>query len=78
MKIYLGMAEIESIISISLIVLQIYGLLSLIAFVPAMIDIVKSRKSNKYKLVWLSICLLLGIIGIVIYFFIEKKLRFRR
>jgi uncharacterized membrane protein len=73
------MAELEFLINIGFMLLQIYGVLSLLAFVPAMIDILKSRKSTKYKLVWLAICLILGVIGALIYFMIEKKmLRFRR
>jgi len=73
------MVEVEYLINIGFMVLQIYGVLSLLAFVPAMIDILKSKKSTKYKLVWLAICLILGVIGVLIYFLMERKvLRFRR
>jgi uncharacterized protein with PQ loop repeat len=73
------MVELEYLVSFGFVVLQIYGVLSLLAFVPAMIDILKSKKGMKYKLVWLAICLILGVIGVLIYFLIEKKvLRFRR
>jgi uncharacterized protein with PQ loop repeat len=73
------MVEVEYLINIGFMVLQIYGVLSLLAFVPAMIDILKLKKSTKYKLVWLAICLILGVIGVLIYFLMERKvLRFRR
>jgi len=67
------MVEVEYLINIGFMVLQIYGVLSLLAFVPAMIDILKLKKSTKYKLVWLAICLILGVIGVLIYFLMERK-----
>ncbi|MEM5879280.1 MAG: PLDc N-terminal domain-containing protein [Candidatus Aenigmatarchaeota archaeon] len=73
------MDELEYLINLGFVVLQIYGIVSLVAFIPAMVDILRSKKSTKYKFVWLAICLILGIIGILIYCLIEKKfLRFRR
>jgi|GEM_PF-2613134 uncharacterized protein with PQ loop repeat len=73
------MVEFEYLINLGFVILQIYGVLSLLVFVPAMIDILKSKKSTKYKLVWLTICLILGVIGALIYFLVERKvLRFRR
>ncbi|MEM5772865.1 MAG: PLD nuclease N-terminal domain-containing protein [Candidatus Aenigmatarchaeota archaeon] len=73
------MAEFEYLIDLGFVVLQIYGIVSIIAFIPAMIDILKSKKSTKYKLVWLAICLILGVFGVLVYFLIEKKmLRFDR
>lgn len=73
------MAEFEYLIDLGFVVLQIYGIVSIIAFIPAMIDILKSKKSTKYKLVWLAICLILGVFGVLVYFLIEKKmLRFGR
>jgi uncharacterized protein with PQ loop repeat len=73
------MVEVEYLINLGFVVLQVYGLLSLLAFVPAMIDVLKSKKSTKYKLVWLAIFLILGIIGVLVYFLVERKmLRFRR
>ena len=68
------MAELEYLINLGLVILQIYGIISIIAFIPAMVDILKSKKSTKYKLAWLVICLILGVIGALIYFLIEKKM----
>lgn len=68
-------------IGLVILILMIYWVVSLIPFVIATIDILKSQKSTKYKLVWLAICLILGAIGVFIYFFIKKKMlgfRFRR
>jgi uncharacterized protein with PQ loop repeat len=73
------MVEVEYIINLGFVILQVYGVLSLLAFVPAVIDVLKTKKSTKYKLVWLAIFLILGVIGVLIYFLIERKmLRFRR
>jgi len=73
------MVEVEYIINLGFVILQVYGILSLLAFVPALIDLLKSKKSTKYKLVWIVIFLILGIIGVLIYFLMERKiLRFRR
>ncbi|MEM5766358.1 MAG: PLDc N-terminal domain-containing protein [Candidatus Aenigmatarchaeota archaeon] len=71
------MVGFEHLINLWFVVLQIYGIVSIIAFIPAMIDIIKSKKGTKYKLVWLAICLILGVIGVFIYFLVEKKLRLR-
>ncbi|MEM5836159.1 MAG: PLDc N-terminal domain-containing protein [Candidatus Aenigmatarchaeota archaeon] len=73
------MSDIEYLINLGFVVLQIYGIISLIAFMPVMIDILRSKKSTRYKLVWVVICLILGIVGAFIYLLTEKKiLRFRR
>jgi len=60
-------------IDIGLVALFIYGLISLVAFIPASIDIIKSKRDVKYKIVWLFICLILQVIGVAIYYFVEKK-----
>ncbi|MEM5829206.1 MAG: PLDc N-terminal domain-containing protein [Candidatus Aenigmatarchaeota archaeon] len=72
------MVEFEYLINLLFVLLQIYGIVSVVAFLPAMIDIFKSKKNTKYKLVWLAICLILGVFGVFVYFLIEKRLRFRR
>lgn len=62
-------------IGLGFLILIIYGVVSLIPCVLAIIDILGLKKSTKYKIVWLTICLTLGIFGVLIYFFVEKKLR---
>ncbi|MEM7821662.1 MAG: hypothetical protein QXX38_02530 [Candidatus Aenigmatarchaeota archaeon] len=73
------MSNFEYIINLGFIILQIYGIVSLLVFIPIMIDILKLKKGTKYKVVWLAISLALGAIGALIYCLVEKKmLRFRR
>jgi len=67
------MAEPIFIFEMTVLALVFYYLLGLIPFVLVAIDIIKARKDAKYKVVWLFICLILGLIGIAIYCFIEKK-----
>lgn len=51
----------------------IWAIISLIAFVWALIDIAKAKKDTGWKIVWIVICLLLGIIGVIVYYFVEKR-----
>jgi len=53
--------------------LLILGIVSFIAFIWALIDIARAKKDAGYKIIWLVICLVLGIIGVLIYYFVEKR-----
>jgi len=55
----------------SVIVLLIIA--SSIAFIWALVDILKSKNDTNWKLLWLVVCLLLGIIGVLLYYFIGRK-----
>jgi nitrate reductase gamma subunit len=63
----------ESLFDIGLLALVFYYLIGMIPSVLAAIDIMKARKDVKHKIVWLFICLVLGLIGVAIYCFIEKR-----
>jgi undecaprenyl pyrophosphate phosphatase UppP len=67
------MVDLKYIIDMGSLALIAYYTVSLIAFIPAAIDILRSRRDVKYKIVWLFICIVLGVIGIAIYYFIEKR-----
>ena len=58
--------------------LLLFGLISLIAFIWALIDIARTKKDFGYKIIWVLICLILGIIGVLIYYFVEVKKRKKR
>ena len=53
-----------------------FGLLWLIGFIAviwAIIDIVKQKKETGWKLIWVIISLVLGVIGVVLYYFISGR-----
>jgi len=54
-------------------VVIIIGLVSLILFLWALIDIIKSEKTTRMKLVWILICFFLSIIGIIIYALVGRE-----
>ena len=51
----------------------LFGIISFIAFIWALIDIARAKKDTGYKIIWVLICFLLGIIGVIIYYFVEKR-----
>jgi hypothetical protein len=67
------MIVFNSVLDLGFVALLIYGTASLIVFIPVMIHILRTKRDVKHKLVWLFICLILGIVGIVIYYFIERR-----
>jgi len=67
------MLGFNSMLDFLLMILCVYWAASLVAFIPAMIHIVRTKKDVKHKLVWLFICLVLGIVGVMIYYFIERR-----
>jgi hypothetical protein len=54
-----------------------YWIVSIIAILWALIDISHTKKDTGYKLIWALICILLGIIGVIIYYFVEKSNKHR-
>ena len=50
----------------------LFYIISLIAFIWALVDIIKAKKDTSWKIIWILICLILGIIGVIIYYFVEK------
>lgn len=67
------MVGFEFTVEMILLGLLVYYVIGLIAFIPALVSIIRSGKGVKYKLVWIFLCLILGAIGILIYFIIERK-----
>ena len=57
------------------IVIAVLGLLSIALLIWVLIDISKSTKDNAWKLMWGGACLVFGLAGIKIFFFVggEKK-----
>lgn len=53
--------------------LILLGVVSFIGFIWALIDIARAKKDTGYKIIWLLICLILGIFGVLIYYFAEKR-----
>lgn len=49
------------------------GVLHLILWVIAAIDIVKSGKSLGAKVLWLLVILFLPLIGLILYYFVGRK-----
>ncbi len=52
-----------------------YWIVSLVAIVWALIDISHVKKDAGYKLIWAFICIVLGLVGVLIYYISEKNKR---
>ncbi len=50
-----------------------YLVISFVAIIWALIDISHAKKDTGYKFIWALICIVLGLFGVLIYFFIEKS-----
>ncbi len=50
-----------------------YWIVSVIFILWALIDISHAKKDTGYKLIWTLICVVLGIIGVILYYLIEKQ-----
>jgi cytochrome bd-type quinol oxidase subunit 2 len=48
-------------------------LVSIIVFIWALIDILRAKNENNWKILWVVVCLFLGIIGAIIYLFVGRK-----
>jgi hypothetical protein len=51
----------------------ILGVIHLVLFVIAAIEIVGSNKSIGAKILWLLLIFLLPIVGLIVYFFVGRK-----
>lgn len=51
----------------------IFFVVSLIALIWAIIDIANADEDTGYKIIWLLICLFLGIIGVLLYYFVGRN-----
>lgn len=49
------------------------GVLGLAAFILAAIEISKSGNDGTWKIIWILITFILGIIGLLIYYFVARK-----
>lgn len=55
------------------LLLLIFGLVSFIFFIVALVDILKSEFRGYNKIVWLLLVILLPTIGVIAYFIIGRK-----
>ncbi len=51
----------------------IVPILVIILFVWALVDILKARRDNTWKLLWVLICLILPLLGPIVYYFIGRN-----
>jgi flagellar biosynthesis/type III secretory pathway M-ring protein FliF/YscJ len=51
----------------------LFGIVSLIAFIWALVDILKSDISTLTKVGWVVLCIFLGVIGVIVYYFVVKR-----
>ena len=49
------------------------SILVLILVIWALVDILKSRRDNTWKLIWVIVCLLLPLLGPVLYYFLGRQ-----
>lgn len=59
--------------SLFFIFIGLLAIVSIIAFIWALMDILKSNNDTNWKLLWVVICILLGILGVIIYYFVGRK-----
>jgi len=59
----------------SVLILFILILVWFVGLLWALIDIARQRKDTGYKIIWGLICLLFGLIGILVYYFVEVRKR---
>lgn len=52
-----------------------YWIVSIVAILWALIDLSHAKKDAGYKLIWAFICIVLGLIGVLIYYISEKSKR---
>jgi hypothetical protein len=50
----------------------IVGVLTLVLVIWALVDIVSSKRDNTWKLIWVVICLLLPLVGSILYYFLGR------
>ena len=51
------------------------AILSIVAVIWAIIDIVQAKNEAMWKVLWVVVSLFLGIIGVAIYYFVGRKSR---
>lgn len=51
----------------------VISILTLILFVWALVDILGSRRDGMWKLIWVVVCLVLPLLGPILYYFIGRK-----
>lgn len=51
----------------------IFGLLTLVITIVALVDILNNEFSGNDKLIWVMVVIFLGIIGVILYFTIGQK-----
>ena len=59
-------------IGILFIIGIILGIISIVAFIWALLDILKSDKETSWKILWVIVCLF-GILGVIIYLLVGRK-----
>jgi phospholipase D-like protein len=54
---------------------SLVSILSLVLLVWALVDILRSSRDGMWKLIWVIVCLLLPLIGPILYYFIGRGSR---
>src|SRR5687767_12733241 len=52
---------------------SVIGILTLILLIWALVDIIKAPRDGMWKLIWVIICLVLPLIGPILYYFLGRK-----
>ncbi len=47
--------------------------LGLVLFIWALVDILQAKRDNTWKLIWVLVCLVLPLLGPILYYFIGRK-----
>jgi thiol:disulfide interchange protein len=53
-----------------------YGLVSillLVLFIWVLVDILRARRDTMWKLIWVLVCLVLPVIGPILYYFLGRQ-----
>ncbi|NQU97952.1 PLDc N-terminal domain-containing protein [Candidatus Woesearchaeota archaeon] len=62
-------------LGILFVISLILGIASLVAFIWALVNILGADNEATWKILWVIVCLLLGILGVIIYLLVGKKQR---
>ncbi len=52
---------------------SVLGILWLVFFIWALLDIVQAPRDIGWKLLWVIVCLVFPVVGVLVYYFIGRK-----
>ena len=56
-----------------IMVLLIMGIISFVAFIWALIDILGAGNESTWKILWVVVCFFLGLLGVLLYVFVGRN-----